>query len=67
MALVRRVLNTTYPCCGGRSRIVALALLPRETYERQCPRCGQKWGIERRPLRQDSIMAIDKLEWERER
>jgi transcription elongation factor Elf1 len=64
MALARRVLNTRYPCCGGRARIVALVLLPRETYERQCPRCGQRWDIERRPLRQDADMAIDKLEWE---
>jgi transposase-like protein len=58
------LLYTKYPCCGGRSRFRAIKSVPRETYERRCPRCGRRWNVERRTSVEEQDKRIDILEWE---
>lgn len=57
-------LHTIYPCCGGRARILALVDIPREVYDRRCPRCGKQWCVERRIAVMRYGARIDILEWE---
>ena len=63
--LERLTLATTYPCCGGRCRLVALVALPRETYDRRCPGCGQQWQVDRHCQVAGPKIRIDVLQWER--
>jgi ssDNA-binding Zn-finger/Zn-ribbon topoisomerase 1 len=59
------LLNTRFPCCRGRAIFRAIEQVPREIYQRKCPQCGQKWGIERRTTKENNQMRIDMLDWEK--
>lgn len=55
-------LNTKYPCCGGAARIRAWNGVPKEVYSKTC-RCGQKWDVERRLVKEVEGRRVDVLEW----
>jgi hypothetical protein len=57
-----RILKTTYPCCGGPAIIDAMTLLPRETYNKKCPRCKTGYQVERTAIT-TTFGWIDTLEW----
>ena len=56
-------LNATYPCCNGRARFVATNHIPREHYERRCPRCGTNWDVRRMTASDNGDVRIDIIEW----
>jgi hypothetical protein len=60
-----RTLRTTYPCCGGQSRLSAHTEIPRESYMRICPQCHTTYLVERRTLQQPIAagIIIDQLDW----
>lgn len=58
-----QLIESKYPCCGGKAKLQAIELIPRERYVRSCPTCGQTWDIVRSTLRSGDV-RIDKLEWE---
>lgn len=55
-------LRTTYPCCGKRARIAAVAGVPRERYDRVCEQCDTRWEVLRRGLTVRGAQ-VDLLEW----
>lgn len=57
-----RTIRTTYPCCNGLAKLVALTLLPRQTYNRVCPECATTYLVER-TTHQVSFGTIDQLDW----
>jgi hypothetical protein len=60
----RIVIKTTYPCCGGQSRLSAITALPKEGYTRRCFECGTVWDVRRysTPFLEDGF--IHRLEWQ---
>lgn len=58
------MLRPTYPCgCGARARLAAIHTVPRQRYERTCPRCNINWTITRETMREGAI-RMDRLEWQ---
>lgn len=57
-------LSTTYPCCAGKARLVAIVALPKQNYTRRCPGCGTVWDVRRvsTPFLTDCF--VHRLEWQ---
>lgn len=56
-------LATRFPCCGEGCRLRYVKEVPRETYERRCSRCGQKWDVERRTAKEGVGARLDIVNW----
>lgn len=65
MASMFVTLNTEFPCCGRKARIRATNDVPREVYDRTC-KCGAKWEVERKTVRQGKDKRVDVLNWTRQ-
>lgn len=48
--------------CGHRFRLAAIHGVPREKYERRCPKCRLTWTIARTTIREGTL-RMDRLEW----
>jgi hypothetical protein len=62
------VLKLRYPCgCGRRYhssvRLTVLPEMPKQVFDRVCPRCGAEWTIEVTPLRQTPGYIMHRCEW----
>lgn len=58
-------INSTYPCCKGKCQFVCNDV-PKEIYQRNCPKCGKFWEITRVGMVKDMLkkqMRIDRLDW----
>lgn len=56
-------LATSTPCCTAPVRLKVVNDVPREVYDRQCAKCGQKWQVERRRARSTYTALVDILDW----
>ena len=58
----RRV-QTEYPCCKGRAWFDRIYDVPRQRYDRTCPRCNAKWTVDLTTRRRTNALTIDIAEW----
>lgn len=57
------LLRVKSPCHHRPLRLVAHAYVWHERYERTCRACGFGWTVERRQIKSEGNMRLDKLEW----
>ena len=61
--LEREWVKTIYPCCRRPARFLCFLDVPKQGFDRRCPRCDRYWNVTVKFMRRGRGWTMRAVEW----